>query len=63
MPTAVWPEIHTAPGTANPVPDIPTPKRGRDLNNADTSLFLYLSPCLHSCCSSSLTFPFVDLPI
>lgn len=38
MLTAAWPEIHTVPGMANPVPDIPTPKRGQDLNNTDRSL-------------------------
>lgn len=52
MPTAVWPEIHTVPGMANPVPDIPTPKRGQDLNNADKSVVLYLSSCLSSCCAA-----------
>lgn len=37
VPTAVWPEIHTVPGMANPVPDIQTPKRGQDLDNTDQS--------------------------
>lgn len=67
MLTAVWPEIHTVPGMANPVPDIPTPKRGQDLNNTGKSVVLYLSPCFSLCCAAkgraSLTFPFVDLPI
>lgn len=52
MPTAVWPEIHTVPGMANPAPDIQTPKRGQDLNNTDQSLawlfFICLFAVLHN---------------
>lgn len=55
------------PGMANPVPDIPTPKRGQDLNNTGKIVVLYLSPCFSLCSAAkgraSLTFPFVDLPI